>query len=71
MSEKPDSATSDLQARTFDPARRRVVLADLTGRDRLVDGCIVARLGDFSQLTCKHKNSRGINYPPNNLSHMP
>jgi hypothetical protein len=38
MSEKPASATSDLQARTFDPARRRVVLADLTGRDGLIDG---------------------------------
>jgi hypothetical protein len=35
MSEKPPSATSDLQARTFTPARRRVVLADLTGRDGL------------------------------------
>jgi hypothetical protein len=38
MSEKPVSATSDLQARPFDPARRRVVPADLTGRDWLVDG---------------------------------
>jgi len=36
MSEKPVSATSDLQARTFDPARRRVVPAGLTGRDWLV-----------------------------------
>ena len=38
MSGKPAYATSDLQARTLDPARRRVVLADLTGRDGLVDG---------------------------------
>jgi len=38
MSEKPVSATSDLQARHFDPARRRAVLAGLTGRDWLLDG---------------------------------
>ena len=38
MSGKPAYATSDLQARTLDPARRRVVLADLTGRDWLFDG---------------------------------
>ena len=38
MSEKPVSATSDLQARLFDPARRRVVHEDLTGRDWLFDG---------------------------------
>ena len=44
MSEKPVSATSDLQTRLFDPARRRAVPADLTGRDWLVDGEIVARL---------------------------
>ncbi len=47
MSEKPVSATSDLQARLFDPARRRAVPADLTGSDWLVDGEIVARFGDF------------------------
>lgn len=38
MSEKPDSATSDLQARLFDLARRRVVPTGLTGRDWLLDG---------------------------------
>jgi len=43
MSGKPDSATSDLQARAFDPARRRAVLADLTGRDGLISVLIVAR----------------------------
>jgi len=37
MSEKPASATSDLQARLFDPARRRVVPEDMTGRDWLFD----------------------------------
>ena len=31
MSEKPVSATSDLQAPLFDPARRREVPADLAG----------------------------------------
>jgi hypothetical protein len=36
MSGKPGSATSDLQARLFDLARRRVVLASLTGRDGLI-----------------------------------
>jgi hypothetical protein len=36
MSEKPGFATSDHQARLFDLARRRVVLADLTGRDGLI-----------------------------------
>ena len=35
MSDKPVSATSDLQARLFDLARRREVLADPTGRDWL------------------------------------
>jgi hypothetical protein len=43
MSEKPVSATSDLQTRLFDPARRGWVPADLTGRDWLVDAQIVAR----------------------------
>ncbi|OGO33494.1 MAG: hypothetical protein A2W35_18310 [Chloroflexi bacterium RBG_16_57_11] len=38
MSEKPVSATSDLQTRLFDPARQRAVLAGLTVRDWLVDG---------------------------------
>jgi hypothetical protein len=37
MSEEPGSATSDLQARAFDPAKRRVVLADLTWTDGLMD----------------------------------
>ena len=37
MSEKPVSATSHLQARHFDPARRRVVAAGLIGRDWLFD----------------------------------
>ena len=37
MSGKPGSATSDLQARAFDPARQRVVLTDLMGRDGLFD----------------------------------
>jgi hypothetical protein len=71
MGDKPVSATSGLQARAFDPARRSVIPANLTGRNWLVDGKILARLGDFSQLTCKYNNRRGINYPPNNLSHMP
>ena len=44
MSDKPASATSDLQARAFDPARRRVVPEDMTGRDWLIDGRILARL---------------------------
>jgi hypothetical protein len=43
MSDKPASATSDLQARLFDLARRRVVLADLTGRDWLFNALIVTR----------------------------
>lgn len=38
MSGKSGSTTSDLQARAFDPARRRVVHEDLTGRDWLFDG---------------------------------
>jgi hypothetical protein len=51
MSEKPASATSDLQARAFNPARRRVVLADLTGRDGLFGELIVARLEVLSHFT--------------------
>ncbi len=43
MNEKPVCATSDLQTRLFDPARREVVPADLTGRDWLVEGLILAR----------------------------
>jgi hypothetical protein len=37
MSGKRYYATYDLQAGTFSPTRRRVVLEDLMGIDRLVD----------------------------------
>ncbi len=43
MSEKPASATSEILALTFDPARRKVDLADPTGRDGLFSGYILTR----------------------------
>jgi hypothetical protein len=49
MSEYPVIPTFDLQARLLDQARLKAIHADLTGRDRLLDGYYLARAGVILQ----------------------